>query len=185
MKETDFGLLHDLLTAFTKFGPMMKKGIFVVFLFSIALLALAFQKNDGAQPVAYSHNMHVVENDMECLDCHQYVEENARASIPNIELCFDCHEDALTESEAESTLLRYITENKKIPWRQVHIIPDYAYFSHRRHVKLAELDCTVCHGDVGALTTPITKPFVEMTMNWCMDCHEEKSASNDCYACHR
>lgn len=163
----------------------MKKVISVVLLFLITLLALAFQKSDGSQPVAYNHSKHVEENDMECLDCHQYAEENARASIPNIATCFDCHEEAMTESEEELKLLKFITEDKKIPWRQVHIIPDYAYFSHRRHVKLGELDCAVCHGDVGKVATPITKPFVEMTMSWCMDCHEEKGASNDCYACHR
>ncbi len=166
----------------------MKKIISIVFFLLSATIVAGFMGSDKGQivqPIAYNHSKHVEENDMECLDCHQYAEENARASIPNIEMCFDCHEEAITESEEELTLLSFITENKRIPWRQVHIVPDYAYFSHRRHVKLGKLDCTVCHGDVGKVATPITKPFVEMTMNWCMDCHEEKGVSNDCYACHR
>lgn len=143
------------------------------------------KNNAFVQPIAYNHYKHVQENGMECLDCHLYAEENPRASIPNIEVCRDCHEEAISESEAELPLLNFITENKKIPWRQIYSVPDYAYFSHRRHVKLGELQCQICHGDVGNLTTPITRPVVEMKMKWCMDCHEKRGVSNDCYACHR
>ncbi|MFQ5865193.1 MAG: cytochrome c3 family protein [bacterium] len=137
------------------------------------------------QPVAYNHYIHVEENGMECLECHQYAEVNARASIPNIEVCRDCHEEAISESEAELTLLNYISENKKIPWRQIYFVPDHAYFSHRRHVKLAQLECAVCHGEVGKLTKPVTKPYVEIKMAWCIDCHDKNKVTSDCYACHR
>ncbi len=166
---------------------MKTKRIFLIGILMLASLAIAFVNADkrNIQPIAYNHNKHVEENDMECLDCHVYAEENAQASIPNIEDCIVCHEEAVTESESESTLLSYIQENKVIPWRQVYVVPDYAYFSHRRHVKLGELDCTICHGDVGRFAEPISEPFVEPVMDWCMDCHEEKNVSNDCYACHR
>ncbi|MFQ5752840.1 MAG: cytochrome c3 family protein [bacterium] len=137
------------------------------------------------QPIAYNHNLHVEENGMACLDCHLYAEKNARASIPNIKVCLDCHEEAISESAAEKTLVDFITKNQKIPWRQIYSVPDYAYFSHRRHVKLGKLECKVCHGDVEKLTKPISEPYIEIKMKWCMDCHEEKKVSNDCYACHR
>jgi hypothetical protein len=137
------------------------------------------------QPIAYNHYKHVEEGGAECVDCHKYVEVNARASIPNIEVCRDCHEEATSGSDEEAALINFITENKKIPWRQIYTVPDYAYFSHRRHVNLGKLECTICHGEVGKLTTPVIKPYVEMTMEWCMSCHEERGVSNDCYACHR
>ena len=156
-------------------------------LLCLTTIIIAFTGNEkpDVQPIAYNHNKHVQENDMECLDCHVYAEEHARASIPNIADCVVCHEETMTESEAELTLLTYIKGNRAIPWRQIYVVPDYAYFSHRRHVKLAKLECIVCHGDVGKFSEPIGEPFVEVTMDWCMDCHEKKNASNDCYACHR
>jgi len=166
-------------------GPMMKKVTSVLLVASITLLSLALQKYYITQPVAYNHNLHVVENDMDCLDCHRYAERNARASIPNIEVCIDCHEEAVSESPAEAALLNYISENKLIPWRQVYEVPDHAYFSHRRHVKLGRLECSTCHGDISKQTTPIVAPVTEVVMEWCIECHKQRNVSTDCYACHR
>jgi len=158
---------------------------FCVLLATVVACSTTGNSGEVSQPIAYDHNKHVEQNEMECLDCHQNAEDHARASIPNIDICRDCHEEAITESDQEAILVNYITENKKIPWRQVYSVRDYAYFSHQRHVKLGELECTTCHGDVGTFTTPITKPHVVITMNWCLDCHEEREVTNDCYACHR
>lgn len=168
----------------------MTMKIAVHFCAGLLLHAMLACSNAGSyeqaeQPIAYNHAKHVEENAMACLDCHQHAEESARASIPNIQVCRDCHEEAMTESENEIALVDFITGNKMIPWRQVYTVPDYAYFSHRRHVKVGKLECTVCHGEVGKLTEPMTQPHVEITMAWCIDCHEERNVSNDCYACHR
>ncbi len=166
---------------------MMKKSVSFgsVLLMVLVLAGLMTGESPETQPIAYNHYLHVEENAMECRDCHMYAEDNARASIPNIEVCRDCHEDAMSDKEAEVTLINYITENTRIPWKQIYSVPDHAYFSHRRHVKLGELDCTVCHGEVGKLSTPVTEPYVEVTMDWCMDCHESSGISIDCSACHR
>ncbi|NIR95725.1 MAG: cytochrome c3 family protein [Gammaproteobacteria bacterium] len=166
----------------------MKKIISAGLLALIGIGAAGFvslKNRDSVQPIAYNHFKHVEENAMECLDCHQYAEKNARASIPNIEVCRDCHDVAISETEKESTLLSYITENQKIPWRQIYVVPDHAYFSHRRHVKLGELECTVCHGEVGKLTAPVAEQYVEVKMDWCLDCHETRGVTTDCAACHR
>jgi len=122
---------------------------------------------------------------MECLDCHVYAEEHVYASIPNTDVCKDCHEEAISDSPAEARLVEFIDANKQIPWRQINKVPDYAYFSHRRHVKLGQIECQECHGDVGKLKKPMTEPFVEIKMAWCLDCHNQRQVSNDCSACHR
>jgi hypothetical protein len=160
--------------------------LFLATLFAIVIASLIGAKHDGpSQPLAYNHQIHTEEAGAECLDCHQYAEVHSRASIPNIEVCRDCHDEATGESEAELTLVNYLNENRRLPWVQVHTVPDHVYFSHRRHVKIGELGCETCHGDVGKLTAPFSKPHVEITMEWCMDCHEANGVSNDCYACHR
>jgi hypothetical protein len=46
------------------------------------------------------------------------------------------------------------------------------------------MDCKDCHGDIGQSEKPPTKPWVKMTMKWCMDCHTKTKANNDCLACH-
>ena len=162
-----------------------------IYLFiGFALVAVAACSKSGnveskKQPIAYNHSKHVEDNGMECLECHQYAEEHSRASIPNIDICGACHDEAITDSDQEKILIEYIEADKKVPWQQVNTVPDYAYFSHRRHVAIAGLDCAICHGEVGKRETPFTKPYVKITMQWCLDCHEEKGAATDCYACHR
>jgi hypothetical protein len=166
----------------------MKYLILLGLLAVFAIWAVSFIGRSGKemlQPIAYDHQKHVEENGMECLDCHQYAEEHARASIPNVEFCRDCHEEAISESENELVLLSFVTENRQIPWQQVYKVPDHAFFSHRRHVKLGELECVACHGDVAKLSASVSVPYVEVTMEWCLDCHETRGVSNDCAVCHR
>ena len=136
------------------------------------------------QPIAFNHELHVEEMGAECTDCHQHVLDGARATIPNIGVCADCHEEAQTDSPEEARLVEYIQAGEPIPWLKVYTVPDHVYFSHRRHAAIAEIACETCHGEVGQQSQPVTRPAVEMTMDHCMDCHEETGASNDCIWCH-
>jgi hypothetical protein len=48
------------------------------------------------------------------------------------------------------------------------------------------MECAACHGNMAAATTPVTTSQVDhLTMSRCMSCHSERSASNDCLACHK
>ncbi len=159
--------------------------------FSIALALSLFiagscsQQGSYTQPIAYDHKKHVEEADLDCLDCHKRVLTHQKATIPNIEVCQECHDEAMTESEEEKKLVEYISENRQIPWIQVHRVPDHAYFSHRRHVALGRVDCEQCHGNVSAMSRPFSKPAVKITMEWCLECHEKNSVDLDCATCHR
>ena len=48
-----------------------------------------------------------------------------------------------------------------------------------------ELDCTECHGAMEEQEQPVSRPAVRVSMTGCMDCHDEKGASNDCLLCHK
>jgi predicted CXXCH cytochrome family protein len=138
------------------------------------------------QPIQYNHQLHVQENDMECAECHLYVQSHARATIPNIEVCADCHSDEpTTESPEEAKLIEYVMEGRRIPWTKVYRVPSHVYFSHRRHTTLGQIECTTCHGNAEEMSTPFDKPLVSMSMNWCMECHERNGVDNDCTRCHR
>ena len=137
------------------------------------------------QPIAFNHHKHVSELEMECVDCHVYAVNGVRATIPNIEVCGDCHDEALTDSPEETHLVEYVTAEERVPWRKIYRVPQHVYFSHRRHTKLGEIDCTVCHGAIGERTEPVTRPLISITMDRCIRCHRESGVSNDCLLCHR
>jgi len=137
------------------------------------------------QPIAYNHAKHIQEAGLGCIDCHIQAETHERASIPNIQVCQDCHEEAITDSPEEKKLIAYINNHNPIPWIQVHRVPDHVYFSHRRHVALGKITCEQCHGPVAEMTTPFTRPAIPVSMAFCVECHENNQVTTDCASCHR
>ncbi|OIP32655.1 MAG: hypothetical protein AUK27_12580 [Deltaproteobacteria bacterium CG2_30_66_27] len=137
------------------------------------------------QPIKYNHKIHLEDAGLNCFDCHKRVLAHEKASIPNIEICKDCHEQPMTESKEEKKLVEYIRKNQQIPWIQVHRVPDHAYFSHRRHVSIGKVACLTCHGNVPAMTLPFSKPYLPIKMAFCIDCHVKKHVNTDCATCHR
>ncbi len=136
------------------------------------------------QPIAYNHQKHLAAG-LTCDTCHQYYEQYSVAGLPKTDVCMTCHAAPLASSPEEEKVRAYGERGEEIPWVKVHRIPEHSYFSHRRHVTLGKVDCAVCHGDMTQRTTPVTKPAVSLTMDWCVSCHEQRQAATDCSACHR
>lgn len=151
---------------------------------SIFLFVILLHSWGGiTQPIRFNHKIHA-ENDLVCQDCHQNFMEHASSGRPNIETCASCHEEPLTESEQEKKLLEYIKSGNEIDWARLFRVPEDVYFSHRRHVAIGKIECSICHGHIGEGTMPPSKPR-NLSMDDCMDCHKDKQVSNDCIACHR
>ena len=165
-------------------GRHIVLGLLALAALGVVGIGLALSPAPLVQPIAFNHQLHVEEMGAECVDCHQHVLTGARATIPNIAVCADCHEEAQTESADEAKLVEYIQAGEPIPWVKVYTVPDHVYFSHRRHAAIAAIECESCHGPVGQRTEPVVRAAVDMTMDHCMDCHEESGASNDCIWCH-
>ena len=155
-------------------------------LVAVSLLAWTCGEAPKEQPIAYNHQVHIETAGLTCVDCHTTVETAAGASIPSTTVCSSCHADEpMGESAAEAKLLTYIADGAEVPWEKVYAVPDHVYFSHRRHVRLGELECATCHGDVASFTTAVAVPFQSVTMKSCMDCHRDRNVTNDCLSCHR
>ena len=154
---------------------------FVGCFFLVVMIAWAQQ---AFQPIQYNHKIHIEDVELECLDCHLNATSQARAMIPNFEVCSECHDDD-SDNEEILKVVEYINREMNIPWLQVHSVPDYAFFSHRRHVVLGQLECISCHGDVAGMEKPFSEPATLIDMDWCMDCHEKQQVNPDCYTCHR
>jgi hypothetical protein len=159
---------------------------FTVILVVVIVWKVFSARKTITQPIAYNHKIHVEEAELSCVDCHSTVEIMPAATIPNIEICQDCHSDEpISDSPEEVELLKYIDEGKQIPWQRIYWVPDHVYFSHQRHVTIGELECTNCHGNVEELTEPSSYPVKILTMDNCIECHKQHKVSNDCLSCHR
>jgi len=137
-----------------------------------------------AQPIQFNHLKHK-QAGLGCADCHATVLDQAAAGLPDLALCLTCHEAAVTESKEEEKIRTIASGGGELTWNQVTRMPEDVYFSHRRHAKLAKLDCLVCHGTVGESVRPPERPALPMMMANCLDCHKKTHANVDCYACHR
>jgi hypothetical protein len=160
------------------------KNSWIIFVISIFILGLSFGGSSIKQPIEFSHKKHT-EQDIECEACHIYVKEQIFAGIPNVETCLECHSEPITESKEEEKIREYHKKNKKIPWIKINNLPPHVYFSHRRHVAIAKLECKICHGNMGELVKPPNKPLVTLKMGDCIDCHKRKKAKIDCIYCHK
>ncbi|MFQ6112807.1 MAG: cytochrome c3 family protein [bacterium] len=119
-----------------------------------------------------------------CVGCHRNVIQGHKASIPNVEICIVCHKEPNSAYPEEEKLMVYINNGKTINWRRVnnHLTGD-THFSHERHVAESKVDCRECHGKVDEATNSLALRM-NLKMEACMDCHDKKSANNDCLACH-
>ncbi len=139
-----------------------------------------------AQPIAYSHRVHV-EAGIQCLFCHSSALRSPVAGIPSVQKCMGCHAVIAAQSQAIQALAGYWERGEPIPWQRVNRQPDFVFFSHQPHLG-AGLNCEACHGDVGQMDA--ARPVVKMDMGWCLDCHlkqpQEKVARlADCLTCHK
>ena len=136
------------------------------------------------QPIQFNHRIHVVDNEMSCNECHTYYEKEAFSGLPSRETCEFCHEEPLGESEAEQRFVELLQSGAPLDWNQLFLQPPHVYYSHRRHVLVAEMECESCHGDIGQSEAPPTR-VTQMTMDDCLICHETEHAEAECTTCHR
>jgi hypothetical protein len=132
------------------------------------------------QPLPFSHKVHAATGTT-CFDCHQSARTQARAGIPNAAACMVCHRAVKTDSPAVLAVKQYADRGTTIDWRRVYRVPDFVFFSHQRHVA-GGVACADCHGPVE--TRDVLAKEVSVGMTACMNCHQQRKASNACNVCH-
>lgn len=141
-------------------------------------------KSNPVQPIDFPHKIHTIDIGVSCIDCHQSVEKGPRAGIPSINVCMYCHEDIGDPKDSRiQTLRAYAKRGEDIPWQRVYGFNQEAHvrFNHAPHIR-AKVDCANCHGDLSSMT--VAQRVVDHSMNFCISCHKQKGASNDCLTCH-
>lgn len=138
-----------------------------------------------AQPIKFSHKLHVTQNKIDCRYCHSGAEKSKNAGIPSPNLCMNCHkyvsEGPQYGTKEISKIYKaigwdpdkqvYTGKTQPIEWVRIHNLPDLAYFNHAQHVKVGQVACETCHGPMGEMEE--VYQFSPLTMGWCINCHRE------------
>lgn len=137
-----------------------------------------------SQPVPFNHKAHV-NFGVACDSCHLGAKDAVKTSIPNVQTCALCHIPGKQTPRTPKSLEEYIRKMKEIPWERIYQAPPHVRFSHKRHVEMAGLACSSCHGDVANTEKALVGQLVPFNMKSCMSCHKEEKVTTDCLACHR
>src|SRR5258707_10562302 len=87
------------------------------------------------QPIDFSHRVHAGDNQISCLYCHTGASRSTAAGVPSVGTCYECHRIVKLKEGEIAKVLKYVEDKKPISWVRVHSLPDYVYFSHKRHVR--------------------------------------------------
>lgn len=162
-------------------------GIALVFVILVAVGGPVVASRESAilQPVAFNHKKHTQELGLTCEFCHKYVRTAAHSGLPDVETCSICHRVPQGTSAEAAKVTELIAEGNPLRFNKLFRMPSHVFYTHRRHVGIAELECQVCHGAIDETESPPDRPLMRITMEFCMDCHREQGETLDCNACHR
>lgn len=173
-------------TSWLSFVQRRRKLVFILPLG--ALLILLSMSNRGppvSQPVAFNHLKHTKSLGLGCEFCHKFVNTGVHAGLPDAGTCVICHRALQGKSPEAARLTALLGQGDPLRFRKLFRLPGHVYFSHRRHVAIAALDCRLCHGEIAMTERPPSRPLVGIRMRVCLDCHRARGQSLDCVGCHR
>lgn len=154
----------------------------------LALLAAALpslmqaaQSPGIEQPIPFSHRVHTSLAKLACNACHRLAGPAGRdMSIPPATSCLGCHRTVASTTPAIKRLSTAVRAGRPIEWEPVWFLPDFVWFSHRRHARAA--GCATCHGPVEQ--RDVLWREVETDMKFCRSCHVKTGAKAICGTCH-
>lgn len=155
------------------------------------------------QPIYYSHKVHAGINQISCLYCHGSAWESKHAGIPSLNICMNCHKvissyekgPELKDDEGNKIdgtaeiqkLYRYAgftpgpgatwdpSKATSPEWVKIHNLPDHVYFNHAQHVRVGNVQCQTCHGNIQKMDK--VKQEATLSMGWCINCHRESKVN--------
>lgn len=138
---------------------------------------------DPKQPIEFPHNTHV-EKGLACTEyCHEAVTKGPQAGLPSVNTCLICHAAIATDKPRIQQITQMQEKGLDLNWQRVYGYSPLAHvrFNHAPHIR-ANVECATCHGDIAHQT--VAQRNVNLNMGYCVNCHREKNAPNDCLTCH-
>jgi hypothetical protein len=165
---------------FLKTAAMIAAVIALAVLF--AVFAASSREAAPVQPISFSHKLHAGDYKIDCFYCHINARRSVVAGVPSMQLCMGCHKNVGKEKPEVQKLIGLWEQRRPVEWIKVNDLPDFVYFSHKRHIA-AEVACETCHGPVREMER-VSLGRV-LSMEACVNCHLERKASIDCWTCHK
>lgn len=129
--------------------------------------------------LAFNHAVHVLGEEMECIDCHFDYEDEDRAGMPPLEDCLLCHEEE-TE-DMPRVPVADLFDGEEYRALRAAALSEEIVFSHQAHVTDEE-GCLDCHAEV--VESEEVREWMTVDMDDCSSCHEERGTANACATCH-
>lgn len=127
---------------------------------------------------AFSHAIHVGDEELECLACHSGYEDGDEPGYPPPGICQLCHEE--DEDDPDAGVAKFFEGDEYRVAHDDDLGPD-VIFSHLAHVTDEEA-CSDCHEAV--IESDRVRPWMAISMAQCVDCHEEREQPTSCDVCH-
>ncbi len=134
------------------------------------------------QPIQFPHKTHIAKG-LQCVMCHAGVDQGPDARIPSVKFCMTCHRVIAVNTPEIKKLTAYFNKGQDVPWQRVYgFVPEaHVFFNHAPHIR-AGVQCSQCHGDLSKQTVAVRS--VNLTMGFCVQCHQQHGAPVDCVTCH-
>jgi hypothetical protein len=151
--------------------------------FGVAFNEFLLRSPEPQQPFDFPHNVHAGKQ-IACTDyCHEAVSTGPEAGLPSVRTCMICHSTIATDRPRIQQVTAMRDRGEDFVWQRVYGYPPASHvrFNHAPHIR-AKVECTTCHGNIAEGT--VAQRNVDLTMGFCVNCHNERKASIDCLACH-
>ena len=135
------------------------------------------------QPIEFPHNVHAGKK-VACTEyCHESVTTGPVAGLPSVRTCMICHNTIATDRPRIQQITAMREKGLDLAWQRVFGYPaeSHVRFNHAPHIR-ANVECATCHGNIAEQT--VAQRNVDLTMGFCVNCHNEKKAPIECLTCH-
>lgn len=139
------------------------------------------------RPFAFSHRIHVVEEGLDCVDCHSAWEDADDPGLPLPGQCALCHAGLDAEKPPERTAAA-LFEGQRFKALHAGRLSDEILFSHRAHATRGD-ECSACHATLAENDGLAREHAAELALDMerCLACHAAGAGPREaeCAACHR
>lgn len=150
--------------------------------FAAAVRDFLGQRPIGEQPIEFPHNTHIGK-EIACEVCHEGVMTGPVAGLPGVRTCMICHEAIATDRPRIQQITAMRDKGLDLQWSRVYgyVPAAHVKFNHAPHIR-AKVECATCHGNIAEQT--IAQRNVDLDMGFCVTCHRQNNAPDDCLTCH-
>ena len=156
-------------------------GVIALVLLGCAGCALVGALCDHERDFVFSHRVHVLEEELGCVSCHESAEVEEAPGMPAADSCAVCHDELDAEKPPERRVAGLFDAQGFRAARVSHL-GDEVVFEHLAHVGTLG-DCAACHRGIDANEAVDASVAVDMAA--CQRCHEARGLADECASCHR